>query len=471
MILDIGIFRFNVQPLLDFFQQPAMEIVFELFFIFGWIPFAIMLLFVIKEFYTSRRQDKATKDWKWVLLAVDIPPMNVQTPLAVEQMFSHLGGALGTPSLADKLHGGFKQRFYSFEIISIEGYIQFLVRTEVQLRDLVETAIYAQYPEAEIIEVEDYTTSMPDAFPNPDFDMWAADFGLAENDAYPIRTYREFEHNISKDTVLKDPMGTFLESFSRIGAGEQMWFQIIVEPTDNSWKEKAIAKIKEVIGDTTGKKQKDTIFDTISNSALKLIEATGDNIFGREAGEKKEEKRDGPANNLGSMTPGQMRAVEDMELKISKIGMKTKMRGIYIARKEVFKPERGVHAMIGAINQFNIPSENSLVPTTSTGNNTKKMLLMSAFKKRKMKMGGKPFMFNIEELATVWHFPMSHVKTPLVQKAEGKRAEPPAGLPVGLVTQSWDKPKETPELPPGLQKPGYTTDAGDIDNDQEMKFG
>lgn len=470
MIIDIGIFRFNIAPFLSFFDQSAGEIIYELFLIAGWMGIAFLLLFVIKEFYVGRRQDKATKDWKWVLLAIDIPAMNVQTPLAVEQMFAHLGGALESPSLLEKLHGGVKQRFYSFEIISIEGYIQFLIRTEEKLRDLVETAVYAQYSDAEIIEVEDYVKTVPDKFPNKDFDMWAADFGLAENEALPIRTYREFEHNISKDTVLKDPMGTFLESFSRIGPGEQMWFQIIVEPTDNSWKEKAIAKIKEMIGDTSGKESKKTIFDTISNSAISILETTGDHIFSREAGEK-EVKKDGPPNKMGSMTPGQMGLIEDMETKISKIGMKTKMRGVYVARKEVFKPERGVHAMIGAINQFNIPSENSLIATAGSSTNDKKTQLMTAFKKRKMKMGGKPFIFNIEELATVWHFPMSHVKTPLLQKAEGKRAEPPAGLPVGPMIQPWDiKPEHIlPALP---EKPTYMTDGGEIEHDEdELKLG
>jgi len=471
MVIDIGIFRFDLTSFLSFFDQSAGEIVYELFLIIGWTVVASLLLFVIKEFYAGRRQDKATKDWKWVLLAIDIPMMNVQTPLAVEQMFSHLAGALESPSFLDKLHGGFKQRYYSFEIISIEGYIQFLVRTEEKLRDLVETAVYAQYSEAEIIEVEDYTHTVPDSFPDSGYDMWAADFGLAENDALPIRTYREFEHNISKDTVLKDPMGTFLESFSRIGPGEQMWFQIIVEPTDNSWKEKAIEKIKEVIGDTSGKAEKDTIFDTLTNSAASFIEAVGDQIFSREAGEKKDVKKDGPPNKLGSMTPGQVAMVEDMENKISKIGMKTKMRGVYVARKEVFKPERGVHAMIGAINQFNIPSENSLVATSTASSNDKKTALMVAFKKRKMKMGGKPFIFNIEELATVWHFPMSHVKTPLLQKAEGKRSEPPAGLPVGHMVQPWDILPES-ALPLLPEKPHYKTDGGDMEQeDDDIKLG
>jgi hypothetical protein len=45
-------------------------------------------------------------------------------------------------------------------------------------------------------------------------------------------------------------------------------------------------------------------------------------------------------------------------------------------------------------------------------------------------VGAKPYVLNIEELATVWHFPLPFVKTPLVQKAGAKRAEPPLGLPV-----------------------------------------
>ena len=39
-------------------------------------------------------------------------------------------------------------------------------------------------------------------------------------------------------------------------------------------------------------------------------------------------------------------------------------------------------------------------------------------------------MLNIEELATIWHFPLPFVKTPLLHKSGYKRAEAPSGLPV-----------------------------------------
>ena len=46
-------------------------------------------------------------------------------------------------------------------------------------------------------------------------------------------------------------------------------------------------------------------------------------------------------------------------------------------------------------------------------------------------MGASPKILNVEELATLWHFPSLLVKSPLVKKAEAKRGEPPVGLPIG----------------------------------------
>jgi hypothetical protein len=51
---------------------------------------------------------------------------------------------------------------------------------------------------------------------------------------------------------------------------------------------------------------------------------------------------------------------------------------------------------------------------------------------RSMWRGRMPFMLNIEELATLWHFPIEYVvKAPLIQKTPGRKAEPPTSLPIG----------------------------------------
>ena len=281
--MNLGVFQVDLGLMMEFFNQDFFEILKDLMVIFGWVALEFAFLYMGVTFYRKYRKSKYTADWRWVLLAIDIPSLNVQTPMAVEQMFAHLAGAFEQPDIAATFRRGFDQRSFSFEIIGIEGYIQFLVKTEETFRDLVEAAIYAQYPEAEITEVEEYTDNFPDKFPDEEYDIWATDFGLIEDSAYPIRTYRDFEHSISKDTVLKDPMGAFLESFSRIGPGEHMWFQIIIEPISNDWKEDAIKKIKDIIGETKKTSGKKTISDYIGNAPVKILEGVGDQVFGREA--------------------------------------------------------------------------------------------------------------------------------------------------------------------------------------------
>lgn len=488
--MDLGFVQIDILPLLEFLDQSTLAILWQLFIFGGYLFVVYAALMIGLDFYKDYRADKNTADWNWVVLAIDLPALNEQTPKAVEQLFAQLAGALEQPNVGDAFRGGFVPKHFSFEIISMEGYIQFLVYTEESLRDLVESSIYAQYPDAEIVEVEDYTKDLPDEFPNETHDMWAIDFGLTAGNAYPIRTYPMFEHNVSKDEPVKDPMGALLESFSRIGPGEQIWFQMMILPVSSGWKEEVIDEIKRVIGDNSTKNSKgNPMIDAVVDAPVKFLETAGDQIFNREAGSGGSDSKDdgGPPNNLSYLTPGQTKVVEGMELKISKPGFQTKIRAVYVARKEVFRPSRVAQGLIGAINQYNIPTANTLAPSYGVSggyffkekkSRAKKNFMMKLYKKRKIKDGGSPFILNIEELATVWHFPMKSVKAPLVQTRQAKATEPPASLPVeALGGQTLGGAPEPPgtTTPPdttSTQSSGYKTDAGDlVGYDADMKFG
>lgn len=486
--MEIGPIYLDINSVENFFNANATGTIVSLAIAsFGWVILAYFLLYAGIFFLKFYKEEKVKKNWHWVLLAIDVPQLNIQTPKAVEQLFAHLAGAYSPSNLAYRFRHGFKQKWFSFEIVSIEGYIQFLIRTEVSFRDLVEAAVYAQYPQAEIVEVEDYVKEFPDKFPDETYDMWGSDFGLAESFAYPIRTYMEFEHISAEENILKDPMGTFLESFSRIGHGEQMWFQILLEPTDNSWKEKVIKKIKDLVGEVVSAsrvKKSSGFVGFFTEEPKKALTEFGNQLFGSSAtGVEASVAKKEAGNKMSQLTPGQRKLLEAMENKITKIGFKTKLRVIYIARKEVFKPERSINALFGAINQFNIPSANSIVPASTVNTNyffktfrgeSRRTLKMAAYKKRKMKSGGNPFIFNIEELATIWHFPMSSVKTPLLQKTELKKAEPPSGLPMETTFRPL---RQSPRTGGSVkhkdrEKNKIITDAGDVAySDTSEKYG
>ncbi|MFH1291644.1 MAG: hypothetical protein ABIH87_00385 [bacterium] len=420
---------------LQVLSWPSDELIRAIIVFGGWAIIALVLFFMGSVLWSDYREGKYTANWKWILLALDIPEELVQSPKAVEQIYAHLSGATSNIRIAEKYWDGRKQRWFSLEIVSIEGYIQFLIRAELEHRDLVEAAIYAQYPGAEITEVEDYADALAEKYPNEKYDIYGLEFGLAQEDAYPIRTYEEFEHGISKDVVFNDPMAALLENFSRIGSGENLWMQIIIKPTDNSWKEKGIELAKRLIEQKSTKKT-NPVMDFLGSIPMKIgqeaINVWDWNWPESEDSSSKEERPKG----MSDMTPGMRGTVEAIEEKISRIGFKSKMRILYSARKEVFNASKSVHGLIGAINQFFNSNRNGLVPKIETKTNKEKGLFVKGYKKRKLTAGKSPFILNIEELATIWHFPLAFVKTPLVQKTASRRAEPPIDLPM--------------DLPPGL---------------------
>ena len=480
--MDLGFIVIN----LSFLDQSPILVVWDLFALFGWIVCLWGLTYAFLYMVQTYKKKQWKKvNWNNILLAIDIPQENVQTPMAVEQLYAHIFSVMDPPSIGMKYWQGFQQYHFSLEIISIEGYIQFLIRTNSKFRDVVEAAVYAQYPDADVTEVEDYVANVPTQYPNDTHNVWASDFALKEHYAFPLRMYKEFEHNISKDTVLKDPMGTFLESFSRIGIGEQMWFQIIIEPVqEKKWKTQCIAKIKELIGEKDESSGIGLGFLT-DNFITKEIGKSFEEVVAQTSGAPRAENSDignkskddgGPPNQILYLTPGKKKLLEAMEEKISKIGFKTKIRAVYVAKKDIYNPSRGVNSLVGAINQFNSPTSNMLLPSYITSTeylfaakrkDYRRSSLMRAYKKRNPWIGSPRYVLNIEELATLWHFPMSHVKTPLVQKATLKTAEPPSGLPIETWESSADLPpdgnednNESMDGEGGVE--GYTTDSGEI---------
>ncbi len=451
---------------------PSGELIRALFAIVGWAVLILVFFYMGSQLWLEyRRTVKYTRKWKWVLLAVDVPPLFIQTPKAVEQIFAHLSGALITPNIGQKYWMGKKQKWFSFEIVSIEGYIQFLIRTESEFRDLVEAAVYAQYTEAEITEVEDYMGNIPGHYPHPEYEIFGVEFALEENEAFPIRTYPSFEYNLSKDAVFSDPMAAILENFSRIQHGENFWMQIVIEPTSNKWKEKGIQLVKDVIAGTAhggGHGGHGGGHGSVLLSKAADIPATvmkeAFNIwhwnFESESGHGEEHHEE--VRKISDLTPGEKTTLEAIEEKISKIGFKSKIRALYSARKDIFNPSRCMDGLVGALNQFHIIGKNAIVPhhTTQVHYAFKqwreahhKHHFMTAFTKRKIKALGNPYVLNIEELATIWHFPLPFVKTPLLQKAGAKRAEPPVELPVEQLEGPLKRvrpavPKSTPPTPP-----------------------
>ncbi|MGC9048771.1 MAG: hypothetical protein ACP5IX_00920 [Patescibacteria group bacterium] len=426
-------FEIDLTPLYALGDLPPLLIFWKIFLYGGWLIFLLVFLRGAWHFWLFYIRGKFAQTIQYILLAIDIPRENQQGPEAVERLFAHLAGARSKGTKFEQYFKGYFQLSFSFELISIDGQIQFLIRTPVRFRDLVEAAVYTAYPEAEITEVEDYTEAAPDIFPNEEYDCWAADLVLYNKDPYPIRTYPSFEHSLSKE--LKDPLTDLLEIMSKMQSGEQIWLQLIITPIDASWKiegEKLVKKLMMGIEITPTK----TTLDKIIEFPLNILQQIGELIFLPSASPTEgKEKRTTP------LSPGEYRVIEAIQNKISKIAFAVKFRVVYLGEKEVFDKARGVTGVLGAISQFNTLDMNGFKPDDRAKTSRpmffgQKRLaamqnrLIRAYKQRNSFVGGRTCILNIEELASLYHFPVSSItRVPLIKKTGSRRGEPPFGLP------------------------------------------
>jgi hypothetical protein len=437
----------NLTPLTDFFKQPVDVVFFHLLGEYGWLILAIMFLFGVRELWLIYVQTKWAMKNKFILLAIDVPRANEQSPRAVENMFSYLAGAHGSINFFEKWFEGKFQLAFSYEIVSIDGYTQFLVRTPVDFRGLVESAIYSQYPDAEIVEVDDYTEGLPRKFPNDDYDLWGSEFIQAQPAAYPIKLFEEFEHKLGvKDEIaFKDPMAPLMDLCSSLRPGEQLWYQIILIPTDFKWVKESEKEVDKIMGVKPKKKE------GILGGLFWLINEFAEiiySIFSELGGEKDAKKDEDKSLSMMDLRPKQKRQMEAIHQKVTKLGYLVKIRMVYIAKKEVFNSKAG-SSFVGYIKQFATLDLNNLKPDTdmtmtkaayfnkTNRLNHKKSNLINNYIGRSGFNGRNPGLLNIEELATLWHFPIEHiVKAPMLQKTAGKKAKPPMALPTHEVVST-----------------------------------
>lgn len=405
----------------------------------GWILFLWIGLWIARELWLEHVQGKTAAKKQFIVLRVTVPRATEQTVKAVENIFSVFAGAAAGPNWTEKWIKGEYQSPLSIEIVSLEGDVSYCVRIEKRLKDLVEAAIYAQYPDADIDIIQDYVDSAPRQYPDETYDLWGTELTTVKSDAYPLKTYVDFTDQVSGE--MKDPLAVVLENMSRLGPGEQLWYQIVMMPTDQKEaRGRAEAEISKIKGEE--KKSSPSFMEQVLLFPIEIIGSILSIFFPFGPEKKEEKKKDGPPK-ITTLSPGERLVLESIERKMSKIGFMCKMRVIYLARKEKMQRPKVVTPFLGAIRQFNTFNMQSLVPNSKKigmnnafwfykdqRNNARKTRLIAAFADRSPSVGLAPFFLSTEELSTLWHFPiLLQVKAPLLRRTQSKKTDAPANIP------------------------------------------
>ncbi len=430
-------------PTLSPMAREVFSLIWEVVKTWWWRVFPFLLFYRARYFWFWWRQERWSATQPFMMLEVKFPREVLKPMKAMENVFSGFWQMHDPPNQREMWFVGQYQLNFSLEIISTEGRVHFCIRLPRKNRSLFEAAIYSQYPEAEVTEVEDYTKQVPQDIPNKDWDLWGTNYILEKPDVYPIKTYLQFfedNPNVEEEKRI-DPLALLVEGISQLGPGEHMWVQLIlvpVLPEQNNY----VQRGREIVDKLVRRPEK-------VNPSLggDLVNVSSVLLTGKTPGEGKEEVRELIPPEM-KLTPGERDIVMGIEQKISKYQFVTVIRFVYVARRENwFGAVRAIP--MSFFSQLSTVNLNNLRPFRPTLTKVytiftwfldkrrlyvRKRRLFRSYTRRLAPMfpdmvPGR-FIMNTEELATIFHFPSEMVVASSgLARVESKKGQSPTEIP------------------------------------------
>lgn len=362
-----------------------------------------------------------------VLLEVHMPHHVEKTPRAMEQVLTSFWTRSGTTTFIDRGYYGGVTPYASLEICSFGGEIHFFIWCRKTYRNVIEAAMYSQYPEVEIEEVEDYASRFE--YDPQKHHCFVTDYVYANNhqkggatDVYPIKTYHDFEIDEEIEEFSVDPYGSVLEVLSAMNSGEQAWIQIVLRGYfSKDWQEEMHHEVEHIREEAS---QQIAVDPETGEQVTKLS-------FPRPTEIQKE----------------QMHAIERH---MGKLPFEVGLRGIYIApagkmRSAEFTALRWIWRPFGnpaymnmlrprrAHNDFDYLYQDwgqgpdgvrwQLTTRRYFDAYRRRQFFAAPWKWPKMHMSA-------ETIATLWHPPSGQVKAPGLHRLHVGKAEAPSNLPM-----------------------------------------
>lgn len=394
----------------------------------GWFVFVpVVLFFMMTWYWKEYMTTQFILGINFINLEITVPAQNEQSPKVMEEFFNALHSIQTTPNFLDRFWKGKIQEWYSVEIIGIDGHVHFIIRTPDYFKDSVEAHLYAQFPDVEIREVEDYAQAFPDDFKKQGLDLFGADIVLTNEDFYPIKTYPNFEHQMTQRII--DPVATAAEVMNKLKPGEQIWLQFVIRPVMTDWPKEGQEFVKDLMGQAASQPSKPVV------SALSKAGEFASTISG-----PAEAAEEAFPTSAFLMPPGERKVIENVERNVSKLAFQFKARLVYLGREELFDKNR-FKAIMGVMKQFNTYDMNGFKPFKNTFTRvdyffknqrvlSRQKRLLKGYKIRSMVMGPGAKILTTESLASIFHIPDITVKAPLMERTLAKKGSAPPNLPI-----------------------------------------
>jgi energy-coupling factor transporter ATP-binding protein EcfA2 len=370
-----------------------------------WIAFAVVRA-------GARKKYQADVAFKMEVMLVTVPKeqaekgesgqqektlQQVQEKIAVmENVFSSIGGL--------KAERGFKAWFVgredavSFEIVANQGLVSFYVAAPHHLQEFVEQQIHGQFPLAQIEPVPDY-----DIF-SPQGAAVGCRLVFKRHHFLPIKTYKKLE---------ADPLNVLTNALAKVEKTDGAAIQIVVRSAKSSWRASALRVVK---GMNEGKSMREAL--------------SGENFFTLLGSMFATKKKDEGKKEPRKMSPVEEEMVKSIDEKAGKLGLDVVIRIVACAKTQTAAASY-LNNLVNSFSQYNVPQYGNQLSKGPAGDKVIRDFIFRHFDERnEIVMTG-------EELASIYHFPLSSTETPNIRWLTARRSPPPPNLPKEGLHLGW----------------------------------
>ncbi len=330
---------------------------------------------------------------------------------AMEQLLASLQSFRGLDGKAD-VFASMKKFFHGppavvFEIAnpSNEEELTFYLSVPRKYREQIEKQVHSFFPGASIEKVKDYTIFSPGS------ESVVSLLSLSKSHALPIRTYEGLD---------VDPLNEISNSLSKLAKeGEGAMIQIALSPAGTSWRAEGRRIAHEM---QQGKRLRDVyhespVLHSIGSGALSMVRMA--------TSSKKPDETQVEEKKSVQLTPEEQELVKSIERKVSKAAFHANIRLLASAPTKE-RAEEILATMENAFAQFEHSESNLFRVRRLSGRALRPILTDAIFRTFRPEEAS---LLGIEEIASLFHFPISTTETPNIKWQKAGAAPPPPNIP------------------------------------------
>ncbi len=372
------------------------------------VSFAVGFVFLLIAVRIARKaltaRAKVARSFDNVVLLVTVPKesgekdggthekslQEIQAVIALaEGVFKSIGGLHAERGFKAWLTG--RSDVISFEIVAQGGLVSFYVAVPKESKEFIEQQVHAQYPLAQIEEAADYDLFQPDG------QVASAHLVLKRQYFFPLHTYKKLE---------TDPLNALTNALAKVDAGDGAAIQILVRSARKEWRSEGV-KIASLM-------QQGRSYDQARKKAGAFGFLGSDRHGDEKTGERAKEYR---------LSPLEGEMIKSIEEKVGQNGLDVNIN--LVASSPV--PGRAqlyLNNLTGAFNQFSSPQYGNGFRRVAEGKSriVNDFILRLFHEARRVVLTG-------DELASLWHLPLSSTETPNIRWLMARKAPPPSNLP------------------------------------------